>query len=126
MVAFLVEPWECTKDDGTHYKVYTPFYKALMKTRSHRANIAKPSFNKLTKLNNSKNISELNLLEPKLDWQEMINDWQIGEEAAIEKLENFLNDKVGDYKKSRDFMSNNATSTLSPHLHFGEISLIKF
>ncbi|MGQ4005955.1 deoxyribodipyrimidine photo-lyase [Francisellaceae bacterium CB300] len=120
--SLLVEPWKCTKDDGTHYKVYTPFYKALMKSRPHRTNIAKPSFNKLTKLNDSKDISELNLLEPKLDWQEIINGWQVGEEAAIEKLENFLKDKVGDYKKSRDFMSNNATSTLSPHLHFGEIS----
>jgi deoxyribodipyrimidine photo-lyase len=120
--SLLVEPWECTKDDGTHYKVYTPFYKALIKTRPHKPNIAKPSFNKLTKLNNSKSINELNLLEPKLDWQEIINNWQVGEEAAIEKLENFLENKVNRYKKSRDFMCEDATSALSPHLHFGEIS----
>ena len=120
--SLLLEPWECTKDDGTHYKVYTPFYKALMRIRPHRSTIAKPSFNKLTKLKDSADLENLELLKPTLSWQGIIKQWEIGEDAAVEKLENFLDEKASRYKKSRDFMCENATSTLSPHLHFGEIS----
>lgn len=120
--SLLLEPWQCTKDDDTHYKVYTPFYKALMKIRSHKANIARPHFNKITKLKDSLKIDQLKLLEPKHKWQKIINHWQVGEEAAITKLEDFLANDISSYKKSRDFISINATSTLSPHLHFGEIS----
>lgn len=48
--SLLIEPWQCKKDDGTHYKVYTPFYKELIKIRKYRSNIVKPSFNSLKKL----------------------------------------------------------------------------
>ncbi|AXA33973.1 cryptochrome/photolyase family protein [Francisella adeliensis] len=120
--SLLMEPWQCTKDDGTHYKIYTPFYKALMRTRAHKPTLPKPTFQRLTKTSDDINIADLKLLEPILDWQDIIKQWQVGEDAAISKLESFLDDKVSVYKKSRDFMSDNATSTLSPHLHFGEIS----
>ena len=120
--SLLLEPWECTKDDGTHYKVYTPFYKTLMRIKPHRSNIAKPSFSKITKLKSSISLEDLGLLQPVHSWQDIIKQWYIGEDAAVDKLENFLNEKAPRYKKSRDFMCENATSTLSPHLHFGEIS----
>lgn len=120
--SLLIEPWGCQKGDGSHYKVYTPFYKELIKIRKYRSNIAKPNFTKLTRLDSSVNIEALKLLEPKLAWQDIINQWQVGEEATIKKLEDFLEEKVKDYKIARDYMSNDATSTLAPHLHFGEIS----
>ena len=120
--SLLLEPWECTKDDGTHYKVYTPFYKTLMRIKPYRSNIAKPSFCQLNKLKNSINLDSLALLEPTHPWQDIIKQWQVGEDAAIDKLEYFLDEKTQKYKKSRDFVCEDATSTLSPHLHFGEIS----
>ncbi|AIT08594.1 deoxyribodipyrimidine photolyase [Candidatus Francisella endociliophora] len=120
--SLLIEPWECKKNDGTHYKVYTPFYKELIKVRKYCSNIAKPSFAKLIKLDSSVNLEALELLEPKLAWQDIIKQWQVGEDAAINKLEDFLENKIKDYKVARDFMSTDATSTLAPHLHFGEIS----
>lgn len=120
--SLLIEPWECKKNDGTHYKVYTPFYKELIKVRKYRSNIAKPNFTKLTKLDSSASLNSLRLLEPKHSWQDIIKQWQVGEAAAINKLEDFLEDKIKDYKVARDFMSTDATSTLAPHLHFGEIS----
>ena len=120
--SLLLEPWECTKDDGSHYKVYTPFYKTLMRIRPHRSNIAKPNFNQLTKLKSSIDLKNLGLLKPSQSWQNIIKQWDVGEDAAVDKLENFLDEKAPRYKKSRDFMCEDATSTLSPHLHFGEIS----
>ncbi|WP_150467469.1 cryptochrome/photolyase family protein [Francisella sp. SYW-9] len=120
--SLLIEPWECKKDDGTHYKVYTPFYKELIKVRKYRSNIVKSEFNKLEKLNSSRDLDSLKLLEPKHSWQNIIKQWQVGEKSASKILEDFLADKVKNYKTARDYMSLDATSALSPYLHFGEIS----
>ncbi|TDT71684.1 deoxyribodipyrimidine photo-lyase [Allofrancisella inopinata] len=120
--SLLIEPWKCVKSDNSHYKVYTPFYKELIKIRKYSSNIAKPKFNNLKKLNNSNDIASLELLEPRHSWQEIIKQWNVGEEAAINILEQFLDEKVKDYKVARDYMDTDATSNLSPYLHFGEIS----
>ncbi|AJI55202.1 FAD binding domain of DNA photolyase family protein [Francisella philomiragia] len=120
--SLLIEPWQCKKDDGTHYKVYTPFYKELIKIRKYRSNIVKPSFNSLKKLETADELDSLKLLEPKLSWQNIIDQWQIGEDASHQILEEFLDGKVKEYKIARDFMSTDSTSKLSPYLHFGEIS----
>lgn len=120
--SLLIEPWECIKSDNSHYKVYTPFYKELIKIRKYRPNIAKPKFNSLKKLNDSNDIASLELLEPKHSWQEIIKQWNVGEEMAINILKQFLDKKIKGYKIARDYMSLDATSTLSPYLHFGEIS----
>ncbi|QWU98576.1 cryptochrome/photolyase family protein [Francisella salimarina] len=120
--SLLIEPWQCKKGDGTHYKVYTPFYKELIRIRKYRSNIAKPCFNSLKKLETAADLSSLKLLEPKLSWQNIIDQWQIGEVASHQILEEFLDSKVKEYKTARDFMSTDSTSKLSPYLHFGEIS----
>lgn len=120
--SLLIEPWQCKKNDGTHYKVYTPFYKELIRVRKYRSNIAKPCFNSLKKLETAADLSSLKLLEPKLSWQNIIDQWQIGEVASHQILEEFLDSKVKEYKTARDFMSTDSTSKLSPYLHFGEIS----
>ncbi|MEY8714314.1 deoxyribodipyrimidine photo-lyase [Francisella philomiragia] len=120
--SLLIEPWQCKKGDDTHYKVYTPFYKELIKIRKYHPNIAQPSFNNLVKLDSSNCIDLLKLLEPKHSWQDIIKQWQVGEKSASKILEDFLADKVKTYKTARDFMSTDSTSKLSPYLHFGEIS----
>src|SRR5690606_26433395 len=48
--------------------------------------------------------------------------WQIGETAARDKLAAFLGDEILDYPEARDIPAREATSKLSPHLAFGEIS----
>ncbi|APD50760.1 cryptochrome/photolyase family protein [Francisella hispaniensis] len=120
--SLLIEPWQCKKDDGSHYKVYTPFYKELIKIRKYQPNIKKAVFSRLIKLASSDTLDSLKLLEPKLTWQNIIKQWQVGEKAAAQLLEQFLTTKIKDYKIARDYMSTDATSTLSPYLHFGEIS----
>src|SRR5690606_4061804 len=48
--------------------------------------------------------------------------WHIGEEAARRRLESFLKNDAPLYAEQRDYPGLDATSRLSPHLHFGEIS----
>ena len=58
--------------------------------------------------------------------QKLKAHWSPGEEGAKKNLKNFLENGLRDYQSGRDYPSLNCTSKLSPHLHFGEISRVKF
>jgi deoxyribodipyrimidine photo-lyase len=62
-------------------------------------------------------------LLPRIRWDTgMMAHWQVGEEAAMQKLHEFLPTHGGAYKEVRNFPAQPGTARLSPHLHFGEIS----
>jgi deoxyribodipyrimidine photo-lyase len=62
-------------------------------------------------------------LPSKPDWAGGLRDaWQPGEAEARKRLTAFLDGPIGDYAVLRDRPDLAATSRLSPHLHFGEIS----
>ena len=70
-------------------------------------------------------LDELKLLPqtPIPRWDKgMMDYWQVGENAAHKKYQDFLEDGVSNYKERRDFPAIGGTSLLSPQLHFGEIS----
>ncbi len=48
--------------------------------------------------------------------------WQVGEEAALEKMAGFLETDLRGYEEGRDFPARPHASALSPHLRFGEVS----
>ena len=51
--------------------------------------------------------------------------WDVGEKAALIKLEKFISNTIDNYDQDRNFPFKTGTSKLSPHLHFGEISPVK-
>ncbi|MFV9984243.1 MAG: hypothetical protein AB8V03_00050 [Francisella endosymbiont of Hyalomma asiaticum] len=65
-------------------KVYTPFYKELIRITKYQPNLKKAIFNKLIKLASSNTLDSLKLLELKLTWQNIIKEWQVGEQAAVQ------------------------------------------
>ena len=70
-------------------------------------------------------ISELNVLSELIDddWDKKIKkNWDVGESAALNQLDGFLQNGIYNYKDGRNFPDNLNVSRLSPHLHFGEIS----
>ncbi|MFL2827816.1 MAG: cryptochrome/photolyase family protein, partial [Candidatus Puniceispirillales bacterium] len=50
------------------------------------------------------------------------NSWNVGEEAALLRLDNFIEAELDGYKEGRNFPTKKNVSRLSPHLHWGEIS----
>jgi deoxyribodipyrimidine photo-lyase len=48
--------------------------------------------------------------------------WQPGEASAMRRMREFVGGALPSYAKNRDVLAAPATSRLSPHLHFGEIS----
>ncbi len=118
----LYEPWQVLKDDQTPYKVYTPYYR---KTQTLETPIPLPNPEKLDLINDKNSllsIKHLNLL-PKKTWHQSFEPfWTIGEKAAQEKLDAFLDHGIQGYQEKRDYPAQKNNSRLSPHLHFGEIS----
>ncbi len=123
--SLLWEPWDVKKDDGTPYKVFTPYYrKGCLKAPDPRKPLQTPS-NLSFASANSLSLSDLELLPPPAEgpWDEdMISYWQAGETGARERLKDFLADGIGDYKEGRNMPAQENVSRLSPHLHWGEIS----
>jgi deoxyribodipyrimidine photo-lyase len=67
-------------------------------------------------------IDDLDLL-PNHNWKDKItNSWNVGEEAALLRLDNFIEAELDGYKEGRNFPTKKNVSRLSPHLHWGEIS----
>ena len=52
----------------------------------------------------------------------MRDTWQPGEARALARLGTFIKDRLANYADNRSRVDIDATSRLSPHLHFGEIS----
>ncbi len=124
--SLLWEPQQIQKSDGTHYRVFTPFYrKGCLGAAPPRAPEALPSNIQFAeKLNLAKDctLEELELLPKQAWYHSMIKDWKIGEVGARDSLNEFLTKGISSYKSGRNIPSQKSVSRLSPRLHFGELS----
>lgn len=121
--SLLAEPWEIETKTGKPYRVFTPFWKAMlerpepMETAGAPARIPPPRPRPA-----SLDLGDLGLL-PEIDRAAgMRGAWTPGEEGAKESLRRFLKEGAEEYDGERDRPDRTGTSRLSPHLHFGEIS----
>ena len=121
--SLLWEPWDVAKDDGTPYKVFTPFYRrGCAAAAAPRFPLPQPDLNQVTSWDGSLPIAALDLL-PTQGWdQSMMTGWPVGEAGAQARFQAFLQDGLQGYKDGRNFPSLPNVSRLSPHLHWGEIS----
>lgn len=119
----LFEPWEIANSSGKPFQVFTPFWKAILANPPTKSFLPPPSAVKTpSKLLDCLKLSELEL-EPKTDWAKGLRKtWKPGEQGAENRLASLLTHKLDNYKEARDFPAQEASSRLSPHLNFGEIS----
>ena len=119
--ALLFEPGEILTNEGQPYKVYTPFWNKL-RAQHISEPIPVPKIHAAPEIK-SDNLSDWKLLPHKPDWAKGFKKrWSPGEKNAHQRLSQFLEARVATYPKQRDFPAVHATSDLSPHLHWGEIS----
>lgn len=123
--SLLFEPWEIENKQGNPFKVFTPYWKtcrARAESMGVDCQAAPDTIPSPKKWPKSEKLQEWSL-EPKIPWDVgMRESWEVGEAAAHEQLQKFIAGMLEEYKEQRDFMAVDATSKLSPHLHFGEIS----
>jgi len=118
----LVEPWQVETGDGGAFKVYSPFWRAVS-ARGVEPPLATPE--RLT----------FHAGQPR---SESLAGWrlgaamnrgapvlaphaQVGEDAALARLDRFLAGPIDRYRTDRDFPARNAASGLSENLTYGEI-----
>ncbi|MEP6844051.1 MAG: deoxyribodipyrimidine photo-lyase [Pseudolysinimonas sp.] len=120
----LVEPWTVTTNEGSPYRVFTPFWRAAQE-RPFRDVISAPhEISGLTPALTpaGDELDDWELLPTRPDWAAGLRAaWIPGETSAHRRLEHFVRDQLADYHR-RDEPAVDATSRLSPHLRFGEIS----
>eukprot|EP00659_Diplonema_papillatum_P011460 gene11460-17627_t len=126
----LHEPWEVQTKTGTPFKVFTPYWRACLQkppaaALPEIANNASTTREVLRAIDEEcETIQNLNLLPTKPDWAGGLREsWVPGEAKALERANEFVKKALDPYKRERDLVCKpSATSRLSPHLHFGEIS----
>lgn len=123
--SLLFEPWTIKNQQGNFFKVFTPFWKHCLQQSIAPLSLSENCLDSavpfLETLDIAVRLDDLKLLPIHPNWATRF-DWNPGEFSALEKLNDFFETAVVSYKEQRDYMDKNATSMLSPHLHFGEIS----
>jgi deoxyribodipyrimidine photo-lyase len=122
--SLLAEPEHIRNQSGEPYRVFTPFYKACRALGEPESPLPAPDVLHLPdRCPESDSLESWGLLPSGPDWSAGLREsWQPGEQAAQARLRAFADDGVGRYKTCRDRPDLEATSRLSPHLRFGEVS----
>jgi deoxyribodipyrimidine photo-lyase len=119
----LHEPWTVENKAKRPFQVFTPFWRCCL--AKEEPPVPTPAPDTLTapkRWPGSLALSDLGL-GPKPDWASGLRaTWRPGEAGARERLERFVAKALAQYAEHRNRPDLEGTSSLSPHLHFGEIS----
>lgn len=119
----LQEPWKTTTKTGGHFKVYSPFWRALS-VQAIAAPLAPPAQLRLVdNVPRSEDLAQWDLgAEMRRGAAVVAQHLLLGEEAAQARLDQFLDTLLPEYGEGRDFPARALTSNLSEPLAYGEIS----
>ncbi|GAB3511806.1 cryptochrome/photolyase family protein [Pseudoxanthomonas daejeonensis] len=124
--SLLFEPWELATKQGDPYRVFTPFWRSARAQwrvpETWDAPAQLPSPDAIEAPHDVSMDHALPAPVPAWDtgfWKR----FNAGEAGAREALARFLGASLDGYAAARDMAAEAGTSRLSPHLHFGEISV---
>ncbi|MFC5675803.1 cryptochrome/photolyase family protein [Aeromicrobium endophyticum] len=111
--SYAVAPGRVTKDDGSPYRVFTPFYRAW---QEHGWRAPAPGVRSVPWIRADVRTTKI----PDVDPPDGVALPPLGEEAARRQWHAYL-DHVDDYDDLRDLPGRDATSRMSVHLKWGTI-----
>ena len=118
----LADPRSLLNGSGDRYRVFTPWFNRLQQFMPPPLPCPAPdTIPPPPHWPASDPLDSWNLRPHAPDWSGGFGEWQPGEKGALRRLRDFV-DMADAYKHDRDFPSLPATSRLSAHLHFGEVS----
>ena len=119
----LVRPATLRTSDGRGLRVFTPFWKRVQNFGDPPAPLPAPKALPPAPELASDDLASWALEPSRPDWAGGLRaTWILGETAAQQRLADFLAGDIAGYTSARDRLDSEATSRLSPHLRFGEIS----
>ncbi len=114
---------EIKKNDGTPFKVFTPFWRNAEKHYIEKI----PSKEKIIKkckkrISYFKNCIDSEKILPKKKWFKNFEKiWSPDEQSALKELQNFIKERIVNYSEGRNYPNIIGTSKLSPFIKFGQI-----
>ena len=111
------------KNDGTPFKVFTPFWRTAEQIY---LNSVPTKISKIQKKDKKfkyfkNNINPAEIL-PKKNWYKKFEKyWEVSEAVSHKYLKNLINEKIKNYGTNRDIPSIEGTSKLSPYIKHGQI-----
>lgn len=111
---YAVAPGRITKDDGTGYRVFTPWFRAW---QQHGWRDPAPEAQEVPWTRPEGRTHRV----PEVKVPDGLSLPPLGEEAARERWRSFLADDVADYDNTRDLPGHDRTSRMSVHLKWGVI-----
>jgi deoxyribodipyrimidine photo-lyase len=119
----LVQPEAIRSKDGRGLRVFTPFWKRVLALGDPPSPLPAPKALRPAAPLASEPLAHFGLEPTKPDWAAGLREtWQPGESSAQARLKHFLANGAQAYASERDRPDRDVTSSLSPHLRFGEIS----
>jgi deoxyribodipyrimidine photo-lyase len=119
----LAAPDAIRNKDGHGLRVFTPFWRRLQALGDPPSPLPAPKSLACLEGLVGDPLEDWKLEPTKPDWADGLREtWMPGEKAAQHRLKAFLDHGVQTYPHDRDRPDRPATSALSPHLRFGEIS----
>src|SRR5579871_2111359 len=119
----LVSPSEIRNKEGRGLRVFTPFWRRLQSMGDPPSPLPAPKTLHPANAVRSDTLESFALEPRHPDWAGGLSEtWTPGEKAAQARLKAFLAGGVKGYAGERDRPDRDGTSSLSPHLRFGEIS----
>jgi deoxyribodipyrimidine photo-lyase len=120
---FCASPGEITTKSKDPYKVYTSFWRACSLWPIEPPAPA-PRLSIDLREHRRDRLDDWQLLPKRPNWVAGWEKlWTPGEAGAIKRLDSFVDTGLVDYQSFRDRPDRPNVSRLSPHLHFGEISV---
>jgi deoxyribodipyrimidine photo-lyase len=118
----LFEPGSIRTQSGDAYGVFTPYSRACFARGKPAPLLPAPK-----RIDGghapSERLEDWNLLPTRPDWAGGLREtWTPGEAGAAARLRHFAHEVAEGYDRTRNLPAIAGTSSLSPHLHWGEIS----
>ena len=114
---------EIKKNDGTPFKVFTPYWRNAEKYYFEKIPPKEKKVKKCSKKSSffQNRISHDEILPKKIWFKNFENLWSPSEESALKELKNFIKDRIENYSEGRNFPNTLGTSKLSPFIRHGQI-----
>ena len=114
---------EIKKNDGTPFKVFTPFWRTAERYFIEKIPSKEKKIKKcLRKKNYFKACINSEKILPNKSWFKNFEKiWLPDEENAFKTLNNFIKNKIINYSEGRNYPNISGTSKLSPYIKFGQI-----
>ena len=112
-----------TKNDGTPFKVFSPFWRnaeqVFLDAVPQKTSEIKKLKSKKTIFNSKDTFKQI---MPKKDWFKKFDQyWKPSEDEAHKNLKEFISNRISKYGVDRDYPSINGSSKLSPYIRNGQI-----